>query len=168
MIKSLDEFLPWAATLCDERSVTSLPASLRWPHGEPLCAQSSCRKIHLFLPPCCSSPGWVRGLGGGWMFTGIKHVWMLDGGNLEAKVHAFGSSRCGAAETNPTRIHEDADSIPGLAWGLGIWPCCGCAVGWQWQLPFDPWEHSYAADAALKKKKKAKVDAFAPQHSDGG
>ena len=27
----------------------------------------------------------------------------------------FGSSRCGASETNQTRIHEDAGSIPGLA-----------------------------------------------------
>ena len=26
-----------------------------------------------------------------------------------------GSSRCGAVETNPTRIHEDASLIPGLA-----------------------------------------------------
>jgi len=26
-----------------------------------------------------------------------------------------GSSRCGAAEMNPTSIHEDAGSIPGLA-----------------------------------------------------
>ena len=25
-----------------------------------------------------------------------------------------GSSRCGTAETNPTSIHEDAGSIPGL------------------------------------------------------
>ena len=27
----------------------------------------------------------------------------------------FGSSHCGAAETNPTRNHEVAGSIPGLA-----------------------------------------------------
>ena len=27
----------------------------------------------------------------------------------------LGSSHCGAAETNPTRNHEDAGSIPGLA-----------------------------------------------------
>ena len=27
---------------------------------------------------------------------------------------ALGSSHCGAAETNPTRIHEDAGSIPGF------------------------------------------------------
>ena len=28
---------------------------------------------------------------------------------------ALGSSRCGTAETNPTRNHEVANSIPGLA-----------------------------------------------------
>jgi len=28
---------------------------------------------------------------------------------------SFGSSRCGAAETNSTRIREDVGSIPGLA-----------------------------------------------------
>ena len=28
---------------------------------------------------------------------------------------AFRSSRCGAAETNPTSSHEDVDSIPALA-----------------------------------------------------
>ena len=29
--------------------------------------------------------------------------------------HYLGSSCCGVAETNPTSIHEDAGSIPGLA-----------------------------------------------------
>ena len=29
-----------------------------------------------------------------------------------------GSSCCGAVETNPTSIHEDADLIPGLAQGV--------------------------------------------------
>ena len=52
--------------------------------------------------------------------------------------------------TNPTRIHEDAGSIPGLdhwvnelavvvvgdeAW---ILHCCGCGVGEQLQLQLDP------------------------------
>ena len=37
--------------------------------------------------------------------------------------------------TNPTRIHEDAGSIPGLA---QILPCCGCGVSQQLQLRFDP------------------------------
>ena len=30
------------------------------------------------------------------------------------KTVAWGSSRCGAAEMNPTSIHEDVGSIPGL------------------------------------------------------
>ena len=36
--------------------------------------------------------------------------------------------------------------------------CCGCGVGWQVQLRFDPlaWEPSYAVGAALNSKKKRK------------
>ena len=30
---------------------------------------------------------------------------------------------------NPTSIHEDVGSIPGLASGLRIQRCCGCGVG---------------------------------------
>ena len=31
------------------------------------------------------------------------------------KMKAFGGSCCGAVEINPTSIHEDVGSIPGLA-----------------------------------------------------
>ena len=57
----------------------------------------------------------------------------------------------GAVEMNPARSHEVAGLIPGLAqwiWfavscGIGtdtaqIPHCCGCAVGWPLQLPFNP------------------------------
>ena len=54
---------------------------------------------------------------------------------------------------NPTSIHEDVGSIPGLAFGLRIWHCCklhhradaahiwhccGLGAGQQLQLQFDP------------------------------
>ena len=35
--------------------------------------------------------------------------------SLRDSGEAVGSSRCGAAETGPTSIHEDIGSIPGLA-----------------------------------------------------
>ena len=58
----------------------------------------------------------------------------------------LGSSQCGAAETNPTRNHEAAGLIPGLAqWvkGSGIAMSCGvrCRHGsylpllWLWHRP---------------------------------
>ena len=60
---------------------------------------------------------------------------------------------------NPTSIHEDTCSIPGLThwvkdpempqaavqvldaawiWQCLIWHCHGCGLGWQLQLQFDP------------------------------
>ena len=54
---------------------------------------------------------------------------------------------------NPTRNHEVANSIPGLA------HCCGSGVGWQVQLRLDPlpgnlgWEPPYALSVALQKTK---------------
>ena len=49
---------------------------------------------------------------------------------------------------NPTSIPEEVGSMPGLAQRVKdlalpqaaaqIWPCCGCGVGRQLQLQFDP------------------------------
>ena len=64
----------------------------------------------------------------------------------------YGSSYRGSMVTNPTSIHEDVGSIPGLAeWGKDlelscvvgcggglIWHCCVSGLGWQLQLQFDP------------------------------
>ena len=55
-----------------------------------------------------------------------------------AKNPTSGSSCCGSVVTNPTSIHEDEGSILGLLSGLGIRCCCGCDVGQQLELQFDP------------------------------
>ena len=83
-----------------------------------------------------------------------------------------GSSLRGAAETNPTRNHEVAGSIPGLAlWVKDLVSCdVSCRLGldpewlWLWRrpaatAPIRPlaWEPPYAAGEAPKRKKKTKL-----------
>ena len=62
----------------------------------------------------------------------------------------FGSSCCASVVTTQLVIHEDMGLIPGLAqwvtdepwYKLQMWlrslHCCGCGVGHQLQLRFDP------------------------------
>ena len=53
------------------------------------------------------------------------------------KVHPTIWSSChGSVVTKLTRIHEDTDSIPGLAGGLSFQHCCGW--GTDLQLQFNP------------------------------
>ena len=71
------------------------------------------------------------------------------------------SSRCGAAETNPTRNHVVAGSIPGLAqWVKDL------ALLWLWCRPAAvapigllAWDAPYATGVALKSKNKQKTKA---------
>ena len=79
---------------------------------------------------------------------------------LDMVVSIFRSSLCGSAVMNPTRIHKDAGSIPGLAqWFKDL------ALLWLWCKPAAAalicpvaWELPYASPVALKKKKKKKKE----------
>ena len=81
------------------------------------------------------------------------------------------SRRHRAVETNPTRNHEVAGWIPGLA-QCGIAMSCGVGRRHGWDLAFLwlwrrqvptvlirplAWEPPYAADAALKRQKTNKI-----------
>ena len=43
---------------------------------------------------------------------------IINGNHLSIIINVSRSSHCGAVETNPTSIHEDVGSIPGLAQGV--------------------------------------------------
>ena len=81
------------------------------------------------------------------------------------------TSHCGTAETNPTRNHEIAGLIPGLAQWVRIQRChelwCRLQIWFRSHVAVDEagavalicplaWEPPYATNVALKSKKKKK------------
>ena len=48
--------------------------------------------------------------------------------------------------------------VRSLAWhrGLRIWHCCGCAIGWQLWLRFNPWPKNFQVQLKEEKRKKKK------------
>ena len=68
----------------------------------------------------------------------------------------WGSSHCGAVETNPTSIHEDSGSIPSLPQWLGIQHCSELWCRLAAVAPIQPLarELPSAKGGALKRRKK--------------
>ena len=79
-----------------------------------------------------------------------------------------GNSHCGLVVTNPTGIHEDAGSTPGLAYRVEDQHCCELrcrsqtrlTLLWLWcrpaaTVPFQPlaWELPYAVGMTLERQK---------------
>lgn len=71
-----------------------------------------------------------------------------------------GNSHQGAGETNPTRNHVVAGSIPGLAWWVKDLAWLWCRLAATAQIRLLAWEPPYATDAALKRPNKNKKKIF--------
>ena len=62
-----------------------------------------------------ATPGWGGSRGGGLSVAPEDLGSCALGIKLQLGKYGLQSSRCGAGETNPISIHEDAGLIPGLA-----------------------------------------------------
>ena len=101
-----------------------------------------------------------------------EHPGVLTRGRKKAgqcKKECFvGSSHCGSAVTNPTSIHEDAGSIPGLAQQVKdpawLWLWCRAVATALIQLL--AWEPPYAMSVVPKKTRKKKVLLLEQQNSE--
>ena len=99
------------------------------------------------------------------------------------KNYKGGSSRNGSAVMNPTRIHKDADSIPGLAhwvkdlvlsWAV-VWVAdeaqilsCGWGIGWQLRFPILETSICHGCVPKKQNKKKPKKQNYKGVHSQFG
>ena len=140
-------------------------------------AHSNARSLTHWLRPGIKSPfSWilVRSLTlgartGTPLYKFLNSLWKTKQ-NKTKKTNKKRSSHCGAAEMNPTGILENAGSIPGLSvWvkdlallrsavqvedAAWILHCCGCCVGQQLQLLFDPSPRISICGGCSPKKRK--------------